>query len=257
MARLPLKHDRDLLDKLKFDQNGLIPAVVQEAGTGAVLMMAYMNRTSLEKTLETGKTWFWSRSRKELWPKGATSGNYQLVKAITADCDCDALLIEVVQEGGGACHTGAKSCFHNDLVAAEAVRPVGTWERLRQEKSRTDDDPGHGVATDPNFATPSPAAIDPATGILGELYALVLAKKVSPGKDSYTSYLLEQGLDKILKKLGEETSEVIIAAKNGSRSEVTYELADLFYHVCVFLGHMELAPEHILNELKRRRSKPE
>ncbi|MCL4515362.1 MAG: bifunctional phosphoribosyl-AMP cyclohydrolase/phosphoribosyl-ATP diphosphatase HisIE [Firmicutes bacterium] len=244
MSRLPLKHDRELLDKLKFDQNGLIPAVVQEAGTGAVLMVAYMNRVSLEKTLETGKTWFWSRSRGELWPKGATSGNYQLVKAITADCDCDALLIEVVQEGGGACHTGAKSCFHNDLVAAGAARPVGTWERIRQDAG-------------PESHTDAGSGSDPALGILRELYAMVLAKKVNPGKDSYTGYLLEQGMDKILKKLGEETAEVIIAAKNGSRSEVTYELADLFYHICVLLGNMDLDPEYIVNELKRRRGKPE
>ena len=213
------------IEKLKFDSQGLIPAVIQDVQTKEVLMLAYMNLESLEKTLTTGLTWFWSRSRQELWNKGATSGHFQYVQEMAYDCDADTLLVNVIQEGA-ACHEGDKSCFHYPLelkVKAESVQ----------------------LPVDP---------IQPASAeIIEELYGVIMDRKVKLPEGSYTTYLFNKGLDKILKQVGEETAEVIIGAKNQSKDEVVYETADLFYHLLVLLAQQEIKPKDIFNELSKRR----
>ncbi len=197
------------LDQLRFDNQGLIPAVVQGHQDGQVLMLGYMNRVSLEKTLATGLCWFFSRSRQRLWQKGEQSGHVLRVVSITVDCDADALLIRA-RPAGPACHTGQSSCFFNPLLEGE-----------------------------PPFS-------------LEALYALLLGRKEHPEKGSYTSYLFGQGLDKILKKVGEESTEVILAAKGGHRGETIYEIADLCYHVLVLMAQMGIMPEDIARELAGR-----
>lgn len=203
------------LDKLEFDSQGLIPAIVQEYGSGKILMLAYMNKESLEKTIETGQTWFYSRSRKKLWHKGATSGNYQDVVSIKFDCDHDCLLIKVEQKGS-ACHTGSKSCFFNDL---------------------TED---HRLSV--NFGE-----------ILVDLFGIIENRKHERPEGSYTSYLFNEGQDKILKKLGEETAETVIASKNKNKDEVVNEMADLWYHSLVLLAYHGINLEDIIGELANRK----
>lgn len=202
------------LKNLKYDEKNLIPAIVQDINTKEVLMLAYMNEDSLKKTLETGETWFWSRSRKELWHKGETSGNIQKVRNITYDCDGDTLLVEVEQHGV-ACHTGAKSCFFNLL-----------YEEDKVEKANSN--------------------------IIEKLYEIITDRKENPKEDSYTNYLFDKGLDKILKKVGEEAAEVIIAAKNPNKDELIYETSDLLYHVLVLLNEKEVVPKEVFAELAKR-----
>ncbi len=209
-------------DKLRFDVCGLIPAIIQDDESNEVLMMAYMNEEALQKTLAGGQTWFWSRSRQELWHKGATSGHYQEVREISYDCDADCLLVKVKQTGA-ACHTGARSCFHN-LVFPEDGSVCA--------KNGTD---------------------EPTADIIKAIYEVVLSRKKERPPDSYTTYLFSQGLDKILKKIGEEAAEVIIGAKNGNREEIVYEVADLLYHLLVLLGDREIEPREIYRELAARR----
>lgn len=204
----------DKINELKFDDRGLIPAIVQEIKTKEVLMMAYMNRDSLDKTLETGETWFWSRTRGELWHKGETSGHFQKVRQIDYDCDADTLLIQVEQEGA-ACHTGKKSCFFQSLYQSEIKA---------------------GVKSE----------------IINDLYKIIEDRKENPKEGSYTNYLFDKGLDKILKKVGEEAAEVIIAAKNPDRNELIYETSDLLYHLLVLLKEREIIPEEIFVELNKR-----
>ena len=199
------------IDDLKFDEKGLIPAVVTDADTGKVLTLAYMNRESLQISMEKGLTCFWSRSRQELWLKGETSGNYQHIVSITADCDRDALTV-LVRKDGPACHTGADSCF-NDLV----------WQG--------------GDA--------QPFSID-------GLYALLEGRKRDLPEGSYTTYLFQKGLDKILKKVGEESTEVIIAGKAEDKKETVYEIADLAYHVLVLMVQMGISVDEIRQELASR-----
>ena len=199
------------LKDLEFDANGLIPAVIQDFFTDKVLMVAYMNRQSLNITLEEGYTCFFSRSRNELWRKGATSGNRQRVVEILADCDTDTLLIKV-QKDGPACHTGSESCFFNEVYRDE------------QEDRFTID----------------------------RLYSLILDRKKNPKEGSYTNYLFEKGIEKILKKVGEEDAEVIIAAMKGSHTETVYEISDLCYHILVLMVEMEILPGEIVNELASR-----
>ena len=199
------------IDELKFDEKGLIPAIVADAVSRQVLTLAYMNRESLEISLEKGLTCFWSRSRQELWLKGETSGNYQHIVSVTADCDRDALLV-LVEKDGPACHTGAESCFHNPLWQSEE----------RSEFS------------------------------LRGLYELLQDRKETRPAGSYTSYLFDKGLDKILKKVGEECTEVIIAAKAEDRRETVYEIADLCYHVMVLMVEQGISPEEIRKELASR-----
>lgn len=213
-------------DKLKFNEQGLIPAIVQEEGTGQVLMLAYMNRESLERTLATGETWFYSRSRQELWHKGATSGHIQKVKQILYDCDADTLLLQVEQQGP-ACHEGYHSCFHYQLNPDQSVEVV--------EEKRAAGGVKLGKA-------------------LEEVYQVVLDRQAKRPEKSYTTYLFNEGLDKILKKVGEEAAEVIIAAKNRSASQLIYETSDLLYHLLVLLVEQGVTLEDIAQELQSRRA---
>lgn len=199
------------IDDLKFDEKGLIPAIVVDADTKKVLTLAYMNRESLEITLEKGLTCFFSRSRQKLWLKGETSGNFQHVVSITADCDNDALTV-LVNKDGPACHTGADSCFFNELYKSE---------------------------TEQEFS-------------LRSLMELIEGRKAEMKEGSYTSYLFSKGIDKILKKVGEECTEVIIAAKAGDKAETIYEVADLTYHVMVMMIEMGISLEDVYSELKSR-----
>ncbi len=199
------------ISKLKFDENGLIPAIVVDATTKQVLTLAYMNEESLRISMERGLTCFYSRSRQELWLKGETSGNYQHIVSITADCDGDALTV-LVDKDGPACHTGSESCFTN---------PV--WES----------DERHEFS-------------------LAGLMALIEGRKTEKKEGSYTTYLFEKGLDKILKKVGEECTEVIIAAKAEDRAETIYEIADLTYHVMVLMIEQGISLEDIHRELASR-----
>lgn len=202
--------------ELKFDENGLIPAIVQDVYTKEVLMLGYMNRESLELTLKTGKVNFYSRSRKALWLKGETSGNYLNLKKLRYDCDGDALLIEVIPEGP-VCHTGNKSCFYRTLHELE--------------------DSPDGVA------------------IIEKLYKRIQDRKEHPVEGSYTNYLFDKGIDKILKKVGEECAETIIAAKNNSPDEIRYEVSDLVYHLLVMLVDRGVDVKQIYDELTRRYKK--
>lgn len=213
-------------DTIKFDAHGLVPAIIQDANSGQVLMLAYMNAESLDKTLASGRTWFYSRSRQKLWMKGESSGNVQKVKQILYDCDADTLLIKVDQTGV-ACHTGHYSCFYRDSNGQEVEKQVF--------------DPKEIYSTASN------------RGILIELYNLIRERKEQLPEGSYTSYLFTKGIDKILKKVGEESAEVIIAAKNDSKSELIYETSDLIYHLLVLLVEQGIGPDDIFNELALRR----
>ena len=199
------------IDQLKFDENGLIPAIVVDSITKKVLTLAYMNRESLGISMEKGLTCFYSRSRRELWLKGETSGNYQHIVSITADCDMDALTV-VVEPEGPACHKGTFSCFENPLWHSEE----------RSEFS-----------------------------LMG-LYKLLEGRKADRPEGSYTTYLFDKGLDKILKKGGEESTEVIIAGKAEDKAETVYEIADLAYHVMVLMVQMGISDEDIARELASR-----
>ncbi len=195
------------VDDVKFDERGVIPAIVQDAGTREVLTLAYMNRESLARTLETHETWFWSRSRNELWHKGETSGNTQRVVDLVPDCDSDAIVV-LVEPAGPACHTGARSCF--DLQES-----LG--------------------------------------GVLTQLYDLIETRERERPDGSYTTYLFEKGLDKILKKVGEESAETIIAAKNDDAAPFVAEVSDLIYHLLVLLVARGVTLDQIREELARRR----
>ena len=197
--------------ELKFDEKGLIPAIVQDHYTKEVLTLAYMNKESLAITIDEGMTCFWSRSRQELWRKGETSGNRQHVVSITADCDGDALVVEVVKDGP-ACHTGAESCFFNGVYLSEGLKAF-SYEGL---------------------------------------YELIKGRKTAPKEGSYTTYLFEKGMDKILKKVGEECTEVIIGAAKADKDETVYEIADLTYHVMVLMVQMGITVEDITRELEKR-----
>ena len=199
------------IDELKFDKDGLIPAIVVDSVSKEVLTLAYMNKESLKITMEKNLTCFYSRSRQELWLKGETSGNYQHVVSITADCDKDALTV-VVEPDGPACHTGAVSCFYNDVYQNPDKK---------------------------NFS-------------LDALIKLIEGRKIEKTEGSYTTYLFEKGLDKILKKVGEECTEVIIAGKADDKKETIYEIADLTYHVLVLMIQMGISLEDIHKELASR-----
>lgn len=197
------------ISRIKFDEKGLVPAVVQDYYTKKVLTVAYMNRESLEISMKEGKTCFFSRSRNKLWRKGETSGNYQHIVSITGDCDSDALVVEVVKDGP-ACHLGTDSCFNDTLYLGE-----------RNAFS------------------------------LDGLFELIKGRKTNPKEGSYTTYLFEKGLDKILKKVGEETTEVIVGAKN-SKEEAVFEIADLTYHVFVLMAQMGIELSDVIDELAKR-----
>lgn len=199
------------INELKFDEKGLIPAVVIEAGTHKLLMVAWMNRESLEKSIETGLTCFWSRSRGQLWTKGETSGNLQHIVSITADCDKDTLQV-IVKKDGPACHTGNESCFFNSLCESDELADFS----------------------------------------LEDLMEIIKDRKVNPKEGSYTTYLFEKGADKICKKIGEESTEVIIAATQQDKKETIYEIGDLTYHVMVLMLEMGISLEEVRNELASR-----
>jgi phosphoribosyl-ATP pyrophosphohydrolase/phosphoribosyl-AMP cyclohydrolase len=219
---------------LKFDTNGLIPAVVQDDADGKVLMLAYMNRESIEISMREGRTCFWSRSRQELWRKGETSGNVQYIRSITADCDSDTLLVRV-SKAGPACHTGAESCFFNEVFAADEAHSA---------------DKTSGLANSGLQGKPVAAAAQDFES--ERLYNLLVSRKKEMPEGSYTTYLFEKGLDKLLKKIGEESSEVIIAAKNTDNSELVYELADLYYHALALMVYQGVTLEQVQKELGSR-----
>lgn len=199
------------LDKLVFDKDGLIPAVVQDAYSKKVLTVAYMNRESLEISIKRKLTCFWSRSRKKLWLKGETSGNFQHIVSITADCDMDSLVIEVVKDGP-ACHLGTDSCFTNAVYENEDINEFS----------------------------------------IEGLYDLIKGRKDNPKEGSYTSYLFDKGVDKILKKVGEECTEVVIAAKGGDKEETVFEISDLTYHVLVLMAECGITLNDIKAQLTSR-----
>lgn len=229
------RNTEEFSDQL-FAKSRLIPAVVQEAGTNQVLMLAYMNQESLNRTFETGYTWFWSRSRQELWNKGGQSGHLQRVVKISADCDWDTLLVEVEQTGP-ACHTGSHSCF---------FRPL--WE----EEIRS------ALRESGNISEGGTAAGKPANALMDSmeaLYQVALERRKFPQEGSYTCYLFEQGLDKILKKCGEECSEIIIAAKNGENQQTADEICDLLYHLTILMVEQDISLDQIQEILSRRAQK--
>lgn len=199
------------IDSLKFDEKGLIPAVVTDFFSKKVLTVAYMNRESLEISISEGKTCFYSRSRKCLWRKGETSGNFQHIVSIKADCDRDALTVEVIKDGP-ACHLGTDSCFNEYIYKSASLNEFS----------------------------------------LDGLYELLKGRYTEKPQGSYTTYLFEQGIDKILKKVGEESTEVIVAGKGGDKAETIYEIADLTYHVLVLMVYMGISVEEVISELAKR-----
>jgi len=201
------------VDQIRYNEQGLVPAIVQDYLDGTVLMMAWMNRESLQKTLETGQTWFWSRSRSELWHKGATSGHFQNVQSLRYDCDSDTVLISAEQVGDIACHKGERSCFHQ--VQGEVVPP-------------------------------------PAD-MLSQVFAVVRDRKLHPNDTSYTCKLFAGGDNKILKKIGEEAAEVVMACKDDDADAIAGEVADLFYHALVALAHHEVDLRSVYRKLQERR----
>lgn len=234
-----------MIQNLKFDEQGLITAVVQDDATGEVLMVAYMNAESLAQTMRTGQTWFWSRSRQELWHKGATSGHTQQVVDIRLDCDGDALLVRV-NPNGPACHTGERTCFYRGANNMEAPEETGRKA------------PAIQPAGSP-LSVVNVAAMDLGI-LLQDLFKLIQERKDQRPEGSYTTYLFDSGLDKILKKIGEEAAETIIAAKNlngrEGRKELSGEISDLLYHLLVLMVEREVSLQDILNELNHRASKP-
>lgn len=214
-----------LIGQLKFDENGLVAAVARDAETGEVLMLAWMNAEAVAKTVETGKVHYWSRSRRALWMKGESSGHVQTVRSIRVDCDGDALLVDVEQEGA-ACHTGHRSCFHT------------VWDEggSRAEGEKAVD----------------ALSVYAKADILDALWHVVQERRRTPSEKSYVASLFAKGLDKILGKIGEEATEVAVAGKGGDPEQVVYETADLFFHVLVLLGYYDLPPERVYAELRRR-----
>jgi phosphoribosyl-ATP pyrophosphohydrolase/phosphoribosyl-AMP cyclohydrolase len=201
------------VDRIRYNDQGLVPAIVQDHLDGTVLMMAWMNAESLQKTLDTGETWFWSRSRQEFWHKGATSGHVQRVQAIRYDCDSDALLVTVEQIGNVACHTGERSCFH----------------QVNEGK------------------------VSPPADTLSQVFGVICDRRDNPNPDSYTCKLLAGGDNKILKKIGEEAAEVVMACKDDDPTAIAGEVADLFYHTLVALAHHGVDLKEVYRKLQERR----
>lgn len=202
------------IERIRYDSQGLVPAIVQDYLDGTVLMMAWMNAESLQRTLATGQTWFWSRSRSQLWPKGATSGHLQNVRSLRYDCDSDTLLIGVEQVGDIACHTGERSCFHQ-VGETKAAPPADT---------------------------------------LSQVFAVISDRRDHPQPESYTCKLLAGGDNKILKKIGEESAEVVMACKDDDPEAIAAEVADLFYHTLVALAHHQVDLRAVYRKLQERRS---
>jgi phosphoribosyl-AMP cyclohydrolase / phosphoribosyl-ATP pyrophosphohydrolase len=201
------------VDQIQYNDQGLVPAIVQDYLDGTVLMMAWMNRDALQKTLDSGETWFWSRSRQEFWHKGGTSGHTQKVKSIRYDCDSDALLVTVEQIGDIACHTGARSCFHNV----------------------------------------NNSQVPPRADTISQVFEVICDRRDNPNPESYTCKLLAGGDNKILKKIGEESAEVVMACKDDSKDEIAGEVADLIYHTLVALAHHNVDIKDVYRKLQSRR----
>lgn len=234
----------EILSQIKFDKEGLIPVIIQDEETNQVLMMAYMNRESLKKTLELGRTCFYSRSRKELWLKGNTSGNIQVVKKIILDCDNDTILI-LVEQKGVACHTGNYSCFFkevkSDKIEEVNVEPPGLLQKQQAEEARPHQMESEGEQSE----------IDSA--IISEIYQVIQDRKLNYKMDSYVCKLLANSEVLLPKKIGEEAVEVIIALKDKDREAIIYEVADLWFHTLVALGSFNISTQDIFRELKKRR----
>lgn len=207
----------DAIEQLRYNDQGLIPAIVQDYLDGAVLMMAWMNRESLLKTVETGETWFWSRSRQELWHKGATSGHTQKVRHLSVDCDRDTLLVTVEQQGDVACHTGSRTCFFSSFPQGDALASATLADTLSQ------------------------------------VFAVIKERQANPKPDSYTNRLLSKGDNAILKKIGEETAEVVMAVKDQEPTAIASEMADLWYHCLVALAHHQVDINDVYRQLQNRR----
>ncbi|WP_017307279.1 bifunctional phosphoribosyl-AMP cyclohydrolase/phosphoribosyl-ATP diphosphatase HisIE [Spirulina subsalsa] len=201
------------LEKIRFNEQGLVPAIAQDYLDGTVLMMAWMNAEALQKTLETGEAWYWSRSRQELWHKGATSGHFQPVKSLRYDCDSDAILLTIEQIGDIACHTGERSCFHQQGEGKQA----------------------------------------PPANTLSGLYEVIRERQANPNESSYTCKLFAGGDNKILKKIGEESAEVVMACKDDNPQDIASEVADLFYHTLVALAHHNVDLREVYRVLEKRR----
>jgi phosphoribosyl-ATP pyrophosphohydrolase/phosphoribosyl-AMP cyclohydrolase len=220
------------LENVKYDANGLVPAIVQDAISKEVLMLAYMNEESLQRTIATGETWFWSRSRQELWHKGATSGHTQAVVSLKYDCDGDTLLV-LVEQKGPACHTGKYSCFFGDI-------PVQNSAADAPDQADSEPAVDTALAAGRRFA------------ILSELESLIAAREAERPEGSYTSYLFNKGLDKILKKFAEEAAEVVIGAKNNDNDELRCEASDVLFHLLVLLRERKVPLNAVMQELESR-----
>lgn len=223
-----------LVEAIKWDADGLVPAIVQDQNSKQVLMMAYMNQESLRRSLDSQETWFWSRSRQEYWHKGGTSGNTQQITSLSYDCDGDTLLV-MVHANGPACHTGRISCFYNEV---NEVDNQSTFSNNEEQST-----------------TPAASGKD-RFAILAELEQMIADRDQDRPEGAYTTYLFEKGIDKILKKVGEETAETIIAAKNQDNDELRYEVSDLIYHLLVLLQERKLPLDDVLAELDRRHERP-
>lgn len=213
----------EFLSAVKYDKAGLVPVIAQDAHSKKVRMLAYMNEEALTKTLETGKVHYFSRSRNELWLKGETSSNYQYLKSISIDCDGDTLLLQIEQQNGISCHTGNSSCFYRELKE-DITQAERTEQAASEEKN-----------------------------MLTDLYDVIYDRKLHPKEGSYTNYLFDKGTNKILKKVGEECTEVIIAAKEEDKSELAFEISDLMYHLTVLMAEKGLTWQEVESELHKRK----
>jgi phosphoribosyl-ATP pyrophosphohydrolase/phosphoribosyl-AMP cyclohydrolase len=267
-------------EMVRFNRDGLVPVITQDIRTDEVLMLAYMNEEALKETIRTGMAHYYSRSRQKLWLKGETSGHYQRVRSISVDCDGDTLLMKVEQTGV-ACHTGHHSCFFTKFDAsgsgksaytAEAAADSSNAAGTGSDSSNTadtgagNDTADTGADNNTNGMRADSSNMDTGTGdgttkgerckagpeVLGEVFGVILDRQANPKEGSYTNYLFTKGLDKILKKIGEEAAEVIIASKNGSPSEIRAEVADLFYHIMVLLADRGMSLHDVFEELKER-----
>ena len=212
----------ELLKAVKYDEKGLVPVIAQDYHSKKVRMLAYMNEEALTKTLETGKVHYYSRSRQELWLKGETSSHYQYLKGMAIDCDGDTLLVVIEQVGGISCHTGNATCFYREL---KEDLPKTKHEVMKMENNQ----------------------------MLAELYTTVMERKTNPKEGSYTNYLMDKGINKILKKIGEECTEVIIAAKDDDDEAIAYEVADLMYHLTVMMAVKGISWDDVAVELQKRK----
>lgn len=235
----------DIIGQIKWDSQGLAPAIVQDLISKDVLMLAYVNRDSLQRTVETGETWFWSRSRAELWHKGATSGNIQKVKVIKYDCDADTLLIGVIPEGP-ACHTGEYTCFNRQITVEGGA--FANVENSAAGNAASTAEPSFPLNHVSNNGEPLPDRF----AALSRLETVIAKRDMERPEGAYTTYLLEKGIDKILKKVGEEATEVIIAAKNRDNDELRYEISDLIFHTMVLMRDAKLPLDDVMRELDSR-----